>query len=305
MLVALSLLCLNIFADNYIPSIEQQDNIVLKKVMYKEQEINYFIYMTSQKKLKKQKEKINDKTMYFIFHGETSKAEDFLNKTDLHNKIITNNDSFIAFNSSANDWFSHERKNIKDNAFILNLIKKAQNIKFSGIYGYKNYKVIAYSSGGSLVNKFICENKIKNIEKYLIINSSGKEDWLNNCSLLKNKNISLINSDKDDYYTYEDIKNKNKKYKLSSDDFLTLKDYQNKKRIKLNCSSESISSEIDNTLEDSSHITYKSYNCNNKNNLEIYTLHYAGHNIPNTKNLGLEDFRGVENKDIYVFDIIN
>ena len=112
--------------------------------------------------------------MYFIFHGETSKAEDFLNKTDLHSKIVTDGNSFISFNSSANDWFSHKRKNIKDEDFILKLINKAQKYKSGGIYRYKDFKIIAYSSGASLINRFICNDKLRNINNYLLINGSGK-----------------------------------------------------------------------------------------------------------------------------------
>lgn len=305
LLLVIGFFSFNLSANSeFFPNEEQKNNILLKKIKYKEQELSYFIYIPSNKKLKKIDKLIDNTTMYFIFHGETSKSEDFLNKTDLHSKIIADGNSFISFNSSANDWFSQERKNIKDNDFILNLINYTQQYVF-GIFGYKDFKVIAYSSGASLVNKFICEDSIKNISKYILINGSMKEDWLNNCNPLKEKNIVLVNSTKDDYYTYDDLSFKNEKYKMADEDFLTINDYSDKMRIKLNCSSDPVISEIDNTLEDSSLVNYELYSCINKNKLEIYNLVDAGHNMPNTKNYSLEDFRGIENKDIYIYNIIN
>jgi len=287
------------------PNEKEKDNIVLKRVDYKEQEISYFIYMPSRNKMLKDKESVSNKTMYFIFHGETTSAENFLNKTDLHTKIINNNNSFIAFNSTANDWFSHEKKNFKDESFILNLIRIVQKRKNDGIYGYKNYKIIAYSSGASLVNKFICEGTLSNIDSYALVNGSGKEDWLNNCNNLSKQNIKIINSEEDDYYTYDNKEKKNQRYKTPESDFMTLSSYQNKLRIKLNCEDNPIESMIDNSMEDSSSVSLYSYSCKNKSNLDIYTLHYAGHNFPSAINFGLEDFRGTINKDINVYDILN
>ena len=133
---------LNINA-SFFPDKKEYENVLKKNFEHEEQKISYFIYYPNPKKNIK-------KEIYIIFHGETSKAEDFLNKTRLYTNIKNENAAFIAFNSSASDWYSHTRKNIKDKDFIIKLLTVSKmifstlSIKYSG--DKKGNTLRAYSS---------------------------------------------------------------------------------------------------------------------------------------------------------------
>jgi hypothetical protein len=299
-LFALIYLSASVNANSFLPQDKQLNNVVFKKTMFEEQEISYFAYLASEKELNKEKQERKD--FYFIFHGESTKSEFFLNKTGLHNQIMRTRQGFISFNSTSNDWFSNKRQNIKDEKFIFNMfnfvVKETE---------YENYNIIAYSSGASLINKFLCEGKINGkIKKIILINGSGKKEWINNCKSIKNKNIFIVSGTEDDYYTYDEKTKKNEKYKTAQEDYLTMKEYNKELRIKLNCSKETVESEIENEIDDNSYIKQYNHSCNIKegNNFEKYIIEGMGHNMLNTIKYSLEDFRGNTNKDIKLLDIL-
>lgn len=294
------MLCLlfttNIKANNFFPNKEQLGHVVKKKFKFEEQEVSYFIYMP------KTLDSRSLQNMNIIFHGEYSNAEDFLNKTQIFNKLKNKNESMIAFNSSSNDWFSNKRKYIKDKKFIKNILNELLKLN------YKKYKIYAYSSGGTFVNNLICEdNQLSKIRNIVTINASGKKEWLDNCEIPYNLNYKAVIGTEDDYYTYENKEKKSKKHKLPEEDFLTMKEFYEKLRIKLNCSNEKIKTQIEENITDETFVIKNSFICNskNKNNFDLYIIEKMGHNYPNAIDYPLEDFRGRSNKDIKIYEMLN
>ena len=285
---------LNINA-SFFPDKKEYENVLKKNFEHEEQKISYFIYYPNPKKNIK-------KEIYIIFHGETSKAEDFLNKTRLYTNIKNENAAFIAFNSSASDWYSHTRKNIKDKDFIIKLLNRIEKT------GFNKFNIIGYSSGGSFVNELICEGSIPaKMNNILTINSSGKKEWIENCKIPNNLNYNSILSEKDDYYTYDGTIKRNNKYKIPEESFINMSEYFNLFRIKMNCSNESVTTSIEKDISDNSYIEHNVYRCSNKNrnNMELFKGIEMGHNLPNVIDYSLEDFRGNTNFDIRIIDIFN
>lgn len=280
---------------NFFPDKKEQEHVLKKNFEHEDQKISYFIYHPNNKKNIK-------KEMYIIFHGETSKAEDFLNKTRLYTEIRNKNAAFIAFNSTASDWYSHKRKNIKDKDFIVKLLRKIEKT------GFDKFNIIGYSSGGSLINELICEGSLPfKMNNILTVNASGKKEWIENCKIPNNLNYYSIISELDDYYSYDLSIKRNKKYKIPEDSFISMKEYFNLFRVKINCSDESIETNIEKDISDKSYIKHNIYRCSskNRNNIELFKGIGMGHNFPNVIDYSLEDFRGNTNFDIRVLDIFN
>lgn len=294
LLLVTSLFSLNINA-SFFPDKKEQEHVLKKNFEHEEQKISYFIYYPNDKK------NIN-KEIYIIFHGETSKAEDFLNKTGLYTKIKNKNAAFIAFNSTASDWYSHKRKNIKDKDFIIKLLKKIEKT------GFKKFNIIGYSSGGSLINELICEGSLPSkMNNILTVNSSGKKEWIESCKIPNNLNYYSILSELDDYYSYDLSIKRNKKYKVAEESFINMKEYFNLFRIKMNCSDESITTSIEKDISDNSYMEHNVYRCSskNRNNIELFKGIGMGHNFPNVIDYSLEDFRGNTNFDIRILEVFN
>jgi poly(3-hydroxybutyrate) depolymerase len=284
-----------IAASNFFPNSKEEGNVLKKKFEYEDQEISYFIYYP------KSTIKNSNNDFYIIFHGETSKAEDFLNKTRLYNNIKNENKGFIAFESTASDWFSHKRKNIKDKDFIKKLLIRLSKTRF------RNFNIIGYSSGGSFVNDMLCKKELpEEMNNILTVNSSGKEIWIENCEVPNNLNYYSILGEDDDYYAYSNKENKNKKYKLPDEDFLETFNYFNLLRVKMNCSDKSIQTQIEKDISDNSYIENYIYSCSNKNknNLQLFKGIKMGHNFPEVIDYSLEDFRGNTNLDIKIISIL-
>lgn len=285
---------LNINA-NFFPDKKEYENVLKKNFEHEDQRISYFIYYPNPKKNKEDK-------FYIIFHGETSKAEDFLNKTRIYTNIKNENAGFIAFNSTASDWYSHPRKNLKDKDFIIKLLEKIEKTSF------KKFNIIGYSSGGTFVNELLCEGKIpKTMNNILTVNASGKKEWIENCIIPEKINYYSILGDQDDYYSYDGSIERNNKYKIPEENFSNLEDYFNMLRIKMNCSNESVTTRIEKDISDNSYVEHNVFRCSNKNrnNLELFKSIGMGHNFPNIIDYSLEDFRGNTNFDINIIDIFN
>ena len=286
----------NLFSKGFFPKDLEEGNVLKKNMEYEGQKISYFIYYP------KFKNRSQYDDFYILFHGETSKAEDFLNKTRLYNNIKNKEKGFIAFESTASDWYAHKRKNIKDREFIKRLLDKiAKETRF------KKFHLIGYSSGGSLINDMLCKNELpERMNNILTVNSSGKKEWIKDCEMPENLNYYSVLGTNDDYYTYEDKSKQNNKHKLPEENYLSTFEYFNLWRIKMNCSNDSISTRIEKEISDNSYVENHIYSCNTefKNNLQLFKAIDMGHNFPEVIDYSLEDFRGNSNLDINILSIL-
>lgn len=200
------------------PEEKQWGNVIQKEINFKEESIKYFIYFPKNfKKVNKEKEII------LIFHGNYSKSEDFLNKTNLANEFKNKDKSFIVFESSANDWFSHKSKNEKDKLFISEMFQYI-NDRFNKI------TLIGYSSGGTLINEILCNSYAKKVSKVIVNNSSITEENMK-CNL-KGLEYIYIAGNKENYYGYD---------KKNKDVYLSILDSKDYIRRNLNCTNDFIS----------------------------------------------------------------
>lgn len=294
--IILTLLLSNsLFAQGFFPNQKQEGNVLKKNMEYEGEVISYFIYYP------KSTIDNSEDDFFVLFHGETSKAEDFLNKTRLYNNIKNLDRGFIAFQSTANDWFSHKRKNIKDREFIKKILERLAKTKF------KNFNIIGYSSGGTLVNDMLCKNEFpKEMKNILTVNSSGQKNWMDDCKMPEDIKYYSILGTEDDYYTFENKSKQNNKYKIPEKNFLTTSEYFNEWRIKMNCSDNFINTRIEKNIADNSFVENYIYSCSNKNNnkLQLFKIIDMGHNFPEVIDYSLEDFRGNTNLDIEILSIL-
>ncbi len=269
---------------NIFPSDQQYGKIIQKELNFREDKINYFIYFPKEfKKINKEKE------IFLIFHGHYSKAEDFLNKTNLANELKNKNKTFIVFNSNANDWFSHKSKNEKDKMFISEMFEYI-NSRFNKI------NIIGYSSGGTLINEILCNNYAKKVSRVIVNNASVTESNLK-CNLRGIEYI-YIAGNKENYYGFE---------KKNNDTYLSLSDSKDYIRRSLNCNNDFISLEIEKDISDNTFAKQFVYNCSQKENnkFQYIEIQDMGNNFINTipdDVLKLKDFEGNTNKDIKITD---
>ncbi len=282
------LLALNTYNANaaIFPDKPQLGSVVLKEINFKEEKIKYFVYMP------KDHQKINkEKEIFLIFHGNYSKAEDFLNKTNLANELKNKDKTFIVFESTANDWFSHKSKNEKDKLF------------FNEMFNYINDRfekitLIGYSSGGTLINEILCNNYSKKISKVIVNNASVSQNNLK-CNI-KNIDYTYIVGNLESYYGFS---------KNNQDTFLSLLDSKEYIRRNLDCSNDFINLEIEKEISDNTFAKQFIYNCSqkNNNNFQYIEIEGMGNNFINTipdEILKLKDFEGYTNKDIKITDFI-
>lgn len=269
-----------------MPTDKQLGHIVKKEINYKEENINYFIYIPKNHK------KVNkDKEIILIFHGNYSKSEDFLNKTNLANELKNKDKSFIVFESSANNWFSHKSKNEKDKLFIEEMFNYI-NDRFNKI------TLIGYSTGGTLINEFLCKSFAKKISRVIVNNSSVTKNDIN-CKI-KNLDYIFIAGSLESYYGFD---------KKNNEEYLSILESKEYIRRNLDCTSDFISLEIEKEISDNTFAQQYVHNCNQKNGnkFQYIQIEGMGNNFINTVSddiLELKDFEGLTNKDIKIIEFI-
>lgn len=269
-----------------MPTEKQLGHIVKKEINYKEENINYFIYIPKNHK------KVNkDKEIILIFHGNYSKSEDFLNKTNLANELKNKDKSFIVFESSANNWFSHKSKNEKDKLFIEEMFNYI-NDRFNKI------TLIGYSTGGTLINELLCKSFAKKISRVIVNNSSVTKNDIN-CKI-KNLDYIFIAGSLESYYGFD---------KKNNEEYLSILESKEYIRRNLDCTSDFISLEIEKEISDNTFAQQYVHNCNQKNGnkFQYIQIEGMGNNFINTVSddiLELKDFEGLTNKDIKIIEFI-
>jgi poly(3-hydroxybutyrate) depolymerase len=258
--------------------------ILKRNVDYKEQEISYFTYIPQIK--------TSDK-LYIVLHGEYSKSEDFFRMTNLHKSIIPQN-TMLAFNASGMDWFSNIKKNKLDKEIIYKIIRK-----YKKRLSLKKVYLIGYSSGGTLANEIMCSGEVK-IDGIANINGSISLNVADKCkTIIEIKYLQVIGTS-DDYYTYNNLDNKNTEFKSPTNEFVTLEKTNQKLKQILNCPESSSFPMADANKEDNSKIIENNFLCKykEKNKFKLLLIEGMGHTWPNNNSFDLSDFRGIVNKDI-------
>jgi poly(3-hydroxybutyrate) depolymerase len=289
-----ALISINTFAEDKKETLEFNGKmfgkILKRNIDYKEQEISYFTYIPLRNR---------GKNLYVVLHGEYSKSEDFFKMTNLHKSIIPQN-TMLAFNSSAMDWFSNIKKNKLDKELIYKIIRK-----YKKRLDLENVYLIGYSSGATFANEIMCSGEVK-IDGVANINGSISQNVANKCKNITNMRYLQAIGTADDYYTYQDLNNQTNQFKLPTNEFLTLDETNKKLMQMLNCP-ESTSFPIDDSnKDDNSTIMENNFLCKykEKNKFKLLKFEKMGHTWPNNNSFDLSDFRGVVNKDINLNTII-
>lgn len=169
--------------------------------------------------------------------------------------------------------------------------------------------IIGYSSGATLANEILCGNKIK-ING--IVNFAGTiTSEIENCKIdLKNFKYLQISGSKDDFYGFNNLKERNNNYKEAPYNTFPLLLSQDKIGDFFNCKNSVEIDMYDKDIEDYSNIIKKDYQCkeNSKNKYRVLNILGMGHNWFKHRDYDYNDFRGKSNGDIdfskYMFDYL-
>jgi poly(3-hydroxybutyrate) depolymerase len=271
------------FADAFLAKESDSSHLIKKPVRYNEKLLSYFVQMPPSHDF--------NGDLYIMFHGESSKAQRFLKMTSAHKKISSEAIMLIP-DATADDWFYQKEHDFTVH-WITNLIEL-----YKTEYKPKRIIGVGYSSGATFLNELVCSGRL---DLDVVLSVGGSMQSEKPCNAVTGLKYVHIVGDKDDYYGFNSIKERNSKYKLPTTNALPLNTFSSYWSDILGCEGFSKFNLSDIVPDDDSSPIRMEYNCDyqRKNSYTLLLLEGAGHNWSNNNMFGYSDFRGVENKDIH------
>tara|TARA_B100000700_G_scaffold267699_1_gene307786 strand:+ start:50856 stop:51743 length:888 start_codon:yes stop_codon:yes gene_type:complete len=251
---------------------QESEKLIYKNILFQEKKFNFFTYKPHI---------LGDKdNLFVIFHGGKNNIKDFLKNTGLHNKIISDNQHLVAFNSTDGvSWFDKGYNLDKD--FVSYVLSKYLSRNYKKVY------VIGYSEGSSFFNSLLCDNpKISNnITSYWNINGYFPKD----CTINKNIDYNFVFGTSSNYF--------------KPDNFLNYEDHTDKILKENNCVK--IKEENYNGRENNK-VYMKKYllNCKGFSNINIYKVYNLENNFIIDNYLDYDDFQGNTLENYFFYEDI-
>jgi len=251
---------------------EKEDTLTYKNIMFENEKFNFFTYKPSILNAKN--------NLFVIFHGGKNNIKEFLKNTGLHNKIISDRQHLLAFNSkNGSSWFDEGYE--KDFNFVSYVLEKYLS------KNYRNVYIIGYSEGASFFNDILCQKK--NLSKKLTSYWNVNGYYPKNCTIDKNLNYNFIYGTESNYFKPEkfidyqnhikNILNENKCKKIKEDAYNgreTNKVYMRKFLL----------------------------NCKGFSNINIYKVYNLKNNFVIDNYLGYDDFQGNTLENYFFYEDI-